>query len=448
MNWCHCSRSRSILALFSTALLALSLSGSPALGVNPVAGLFFVVPGGASPALARPPAQAINPNPPASPVKLIFIHHSCGENWLEDAGAGDYSGGLGVALRDNHYFVSDTNYGWGPDSIGDYTDIGHWWTWFRGPDSTTYLGALYTEYGQHSSYSRLGTDPGGENEIVMFKSCFPNSNLQGSPGDPIPPIGSNPLRGQDCGSEDHTISNAEGIYNDLLTYFATRQDRLFIVITAPPVTDSTYAANARAFNTWLVNDWLAGYTHNNVAVFDFYNVLTHPDNHHRVHNGSVQYVTSNGDGTLYYPGPDGAHPSAAGNQKARDEFAPLLNVYYNRWKSGATPSLTLTAPTGSTIWPINSQQHIRWTTTGVVNHVNLYYSTDGFATSHDIATSVVNTGSYAWTTPATPTTAMQVRVADAANPATVYTTSAAFTLYDPSTLDRFVYLPLVVRGAQ
>jgi len=220
------------------------------------------------------------------------------------------------------------------------------------------------------------------------------------------------------------------------------------VITAPPVTDSTYAANARAFNTWLVNDWLSGYAHHNVAVFDFYNVLTDPNNHHRVHNGSIEYVTGNGDGTLYYPGPDDDHPSAAGNQKARDEFVPLLNVYYNRWKLGITPSLSLTTPTGSTIWPINSLQQIRWTTTGAVSQVNLDYSTNGFATSHVIATSVVNTGSYAWTTPATPITSMWVRVADAANPATVYATSAAFILYDPSTLDHFIYLPLVARDAQ
>jgi hypothetical protein len=437
MSSVHHSRSRSILALLSTALLVLSI----------VEGLPVVVSGAASPALARPLAQAINPNPPVSPVKLIFIHHSCGEYWLHDVDAEGYSGGLGVALRDNNYFVSDTNYGWGPDSIGDYTDIGHWWTWFRGPDSNTYLSALYTEYGQSFWYSRLDPDPGGQNEIVMFKSCFPNSNLQGNPDDP-PATGANPLRGQDSGSEYHTVANAKGIYNDLLTYFATRQDRLFIVITAPPVTGDTYAANARAFNTWLVNDWLAGYTHSNVAVFDFYNVLTDPNNHHRVHNGSIEYVTGNGDGTLYYPGPEDDHPSAAGNQKARDEFVPLLNVYYNRWKSSFTPSLSLTTPTGSTIWPINSLQQIRWTTTGAVSQVNLDYSTDGFATTHDIATSVANTGSYAWTTPATPTTAIQVRVADAANPATVYATSAAFTLYDPSTLDQFVYLPLVARDAQ
>jgi len=59
-------------------------------------------------------AGEINPNPPNSPVKLIFIHHSTGENWLADD-----DGGLGIALRNNHYFVSDTNYGWGPDGVGD-----------------------------------------------------------------------------------------------------------------------------------------------------------------------------------------------------------------------------------------------------------------------------------------------------------------------------------------
>ena len=68
-------------------------------------------------ALARPlPAEAaVNTAPPAAPVKLIFIHHSTGESWLAD----DH-GGLGLALRDNDYFVSDTNYGWGPDEIGDH----------------------------------------------------------------------------------------------------------------------------------------------------------------------------------------------------------------------------------------------------------------------------------------------------------------------------------------
>ncbi len=55
-----------------------------------------------------------NPNPPGSVVKLIFVHHSTGENWLADG-----YGGLGRTLDRNNYFVSDTNYGWGPNAIGD-----------------------------------------------------------------------------------------------------------------------------------------------------------------------------------------------------------------------------------------------------------------------------------------------------------------------------------------
>jgi hypothetical protein len=287
-------------------------------------------------------SYAAPPSPPASPVKLIFIHHSCGENWLAD---GD--GGLGIALRDNNYFVSDTNYGWGPDSIGDRTDIGYWWDWFRGTNSSTYLSALYSESGQNCSYSRLATDPGGQNRIIMFKSCYPNSYLGGNPTDP-PPTGANPLCGQDCSSGYHTVRNAKGIYNDILEYFATRQDKLFIVITAPPQvtgeTDPTHAANARALNNWLINNWLAAYPYKNVAVFDFYNVLTsnggNPNtndigsatgNHHRLRNNAVQHIQTVDNNTAAYPTED-SHPTAAGNQKGTAEFIDLLNYFYQSWQ--------------------------------------------------------------------------------------------------------------------
>jgi hypothetical protein len=274
---------------------------------------------------------------------LIFIHHSSGENWLADE-----NGGLALALMNNNYFVSDTNYGWGPRSIGDTTDIGHWWDWFRGPYSAMYMRALYAESGQNCWYTRLENDPGGENQIVMFKSCFPNSNLQGSLSDPVPPINQNPLRGQDCWSEHHTVANAKGIYLDLLNYFRTRQDKLFVVITAPPVQDDTYCDNARAFNRWLVEDWLDNYPYPNVAVFDFYTVLTsnggswevndlgwETGNHHRYRNSVIEYITDQGGNVAAYPdGGSDDHPSAAGNQKATGEFVPLLNTFYNRWKSG------------------------------------------------------------------------------------------------------------------
>jgi hypothetical protein len=304
---------------------------------------------GANASVTRTPTVASvslggnNPGPPTSPVKLVFIHHSTGEGWLDDE-----QGRLGIALRDNNYFVSDTNYGWGPDSIGDNTDIGHWWTWFRGPSRDTCMTALFNESGQNCSYSRLGTDPGGENRIIMFKSCFPNSLLSGHPDDP-PITGDNPLRGQDVGSEHMTVANAKGIYNDILTYFATRQDKLFIVITPPPLvensTDAEAAANARALCNWLVNDWLRGYPYSNVAVFDFHNVLTSnggneqtndlgwaAGNHHRWWDGMVQHVQTLANNlSAYGSDPYDSHPTAAGGQKASAEFVELLNVFYHRW---------------------------------------------------------------------------------------------------------------------
>jgi hypothetical protein len=264
-------------------------------------------------------AQVDNPNPPIETVKLIFIHHSTGENWLAD----DY-GNLGRALADNNYFVSDTNYGWGPDAIGDRTDILNWPEWFRGPNVNVYMQALFNESEQHASYTRLSTDPGGENEIIMFKSCFPNSAIEGSPNDPPTP------------GDELTVGNAKYIYNDLLNYFITRPDKLFIVITAPPLIDSTYADNARAFNLWLVRDWLVenNYPYSNVAVFDFYNILTDPNNHYRFNNGTIEYITDQGGNSLYYDSDGDDHPNPSGSQKATNEFVPLLNIFYNRWKSG------------------------------------------------------------------------------------------------------------------
>jgi len=107
-----------------------------------------------------------------------------------------------------------------------------------------------------------------------------------------------------------------------------------IAITAPPVQDRTFSANARAFNRWLVNDWLKGYSGDNVAVFDFYNVLTGPGNHHRFRNGRIEHVVADGRNTLYYPSDGDGHPSHKGNRKATDEIVPLINVYYHRWMAG------------------------------------------------------------------------------------------------------------------
>jgi len=357
----HTKSASYLLALTIVALGGSGLLAATAAPAPPIA-----------PAPLPPAALADNPNPPTTPVRLVFVHHSTGGNWLATVGAHDNAGGLGQALMANNYYVSATNYGWevAGDTIGDRTDIGHWWEWFRGPSRDAILTALYSENGQNigdfGSWPRLSPAPSGENVIIVFKSCFPNSHLGGNPSDP-PTTGENPLRGEDYSSAYHTVANAKGIYNDILAYFATRQDKLFIVITAPPLlanddiqpTDTAHAANARAFNNWLVNDWLDGYADNNVAVFDFYNVLTSnggsptthdagqtSGNHHRWWNGAVQHIQSVSNNFAAYGVGGDSHPTAAGGQKASAEFVPLLNVFYNRWK--ASPGVSTPTPTPTT----------------------------------------------------------------------------------------------------
>lgn len=338
-----------LLSLVGSLLVPLQVGSTLALGSRAPGAETEVYPGAAV-------HLAANPDSPAHPVKLIFIHHSTGGNWLADPNEDQPYGGLGRALMDNNYFVSATNYGWGPDQIGSNTDIPNWPVWFTGPNRDTILAALLAESDQHicnptspsddcfGAWPRLASDPGGENQIVMFKSCFPNSDLGGNPDDPP---ASTP-------NEDYTVANAKAVYNDLLAYFATRQDKLFVVITAPPLmqgdTSAEHALNARAFNTWLVNTWLAGYAHRNVAVFDYYNVLTsnggdvatndagaEAGNHHRWWNGAVQHLQTVNNNYAAYPSGD-SHPTTAGHQKATEEFVPLLNVAYHRWQSDSPPT--------------------------------------------------------------------------------------------------------------
>ncbi|HPI02591.1 MAG: hypothetical protein BWY84_00559 [Candidatus Aerophobetes bacterium ADurb.Bin490] len=245
----------------------------------------------------------LNTVAPSSTVKLIFIHHSTGENWLQAS-----YGGLGTALNANNYFVSDTNYNWNDPGYdqGSYTDTEDWPDWFR----NEVMPYVYAEYG-NTCYTNTITEPTGENEIIMFKSCFPNSEVEGS------------------------IDDEKVIYNNILTYTALHTDKLFILIIPPPEQVLGDPLLTREISNWLAdrqNGWLKNYTHGNVYAYDYYNVLTHPDNHHMVINGAESHTVANSQNTLYYPSTDD-HPSAAGQQKAVSEFVPLLNGWYNEWKN-------------------------------------------------------------------------------------------------------------------
>ena len=79
-------------------------------------------------------------------------------------------------------------------------------------------------------------------------------------------------------------------------------------------------------------------------------------------------------------------------------------------------TFTVTAPNGSEVWVVNTQQNIAWSVVGTVSNVKLSYSTDGGGTyPHVIIASTENSSPYNWTIPDAIYNTCRVRVADAAN---------------------------------
>jgi len=259
--------------------------------------------------------ESVKPN---IPINLLFIHHSCGATLMAASGekAGEYclwethpnGGGLRKKLLANNYIVHEATYS---SIVGQDTDINHWHSKFQKQMNLILKTRLQDET----------LEDGQVNQIVVFKSCYPNNgftNTGSSPGDPD--------------SSEKTVWNAKAAYNSLLPIFKKHSDTLFIAVTAPPMVKpwvnrykeillniigkgpEKIGERARSFNNWLVDaksGWLADYKQNNVLVFDLYDILT--DN--GVSNWA-QYSTRNGKNS---------HPNSQGNTKAAKQFVEFIN---------------------------------------------------------------------------------------------------------------------------
>jgi hypothetical protein len=261
---------------------------------------------------------------PDRTMRLLFIHHSTGGQWLADAGeikdiipdtslhqTHPNGGGLRSLLTKNNYQVHEAAY---KSDIGEKTDVCDWNAKFRDKMGTV----LKCDF-QDIPYK----DASAKNDIVMLKSCFPNSNIESEgtePGDPDSTV--------------MTTANFKAAYNKLLGYFSAYPNTLFVVVTAPPLaknvpsrtkefirtligSESSVKATgerARRFNNWLKDSekgWLAGYNGKNVVVFDYYDVLTH-----KGESNFAMYATGNALDS---------HPSTEGNSIAAREFIAFLN---------------------------------------------------------------------------------------------------------------------------
>lgn len=253
----------------------------------------------------------VDTSAPTETVKITFIHHSTGSAWISAS-----NGGLGTALNANNYFVTECDYGWDAesgDNLGDRTDTVDWPDWF-----TDIKMPYVYDNDAHFDYTNTISDPGGENDIIMFKSCYPNSEVGAS------------------------IDDEKQLYLDLLNYFEQHQDKMFVLIVPPPEIIINSDLLTRELANWLVdyeNGWLGSYEYFNVHVFDYYNVLTDPNNHHQVEGDDVVHTVSgtpvdaSNPNALYYFTGTNNHPTSAGHQKATTEYVPLLNACYHIWQN-------------------------------------------------------------------------------------------------------------------
>lgn len=281
-------------------------------------------------------------------VKVVFAHHSTGGNLIADTTGADGKGGLGKALNNAGYFLSDTCYEWdAPNNIdiGSYTDIGHWHTWFSSADV---MSAVYTRYDKdlysitnYGDRTRSLGVPEGENRVIIIKSCYPNSEVY-SDNDTVPAdLYGHAYDHTVGGQRAHTLSNCKAVYEQLYAYMAGHTEKMYVIVINPPLssgnTTSERAANMRALAVWLRTEWLQGHswTNKNIYIYDMYNVLTDADNHHSVQSGVEYHHTEvDSDNYLVYPSADD-HPSGDGNRKITSEFVPLLNLWYNTYLSSA-----------------------------------------------------------------------------------------------------------------
>jgi hypothetical protein len=240
-----------------------------------------------------PPLTSFDDAPHSAAVNLLFIHHSVGGQLLADPGPLETTaearrslhrthpngGGLRSLLSKQGYRVHEASYG---SAVGRNTDLFDWLPKFR--DSMPQVLAI-----EHQD-DRLAS---GENQIVLFKSCYPNNAF-------------NPAQEPDEGSAAGdargpvlTLANAKATLRAVRDELAKYPRTLFVYLSAPPLragpgepawksfakrllrratlAQEQFAAARLAgdFNEWVMSPagWLADYPHGNILCFDYFGLL-------------------------------------------------------------------------------------------------------------------------------------------------------------------------------
>jgi hypothetical protein len=242
----------------------------------------------------------------AQVTRIIFLHHSCGQNLIEQGGVRPGLTALGYEFFDHGYNEEGLRL-----ADGSYTG-----TNFAVPDDNT------DPDGFAAIFAQLLHDPPDNTfshlmqyDVVAFKSCFPTSNV----------------------GDDAQLAAYQSYYRSIRDRMDQYPDKLFIIVTQPPQvpanSDPEEATRARAFANWLQSgEYLSG--HPNVFVFDFFGLLAGADNFLRPEYRLDEYD---------------AHPNERANREIGPRFVSFVDQAIRSAGAGqprpTPPPLTATPST-------------------------------------------------------------------------------------------------------
>ncbi len=240
-------------------------------------------------------AERSQDTPDAVLKNLFFLHHSTGDGIVVE---GDVRGHIADYNRAHGTRFRFWDHGYNGDGLrnprGQFTG-----TSYNIPDDNTDPDGLW----------RLWTSTRADcvacrnliltnHRVIAFKSCFPASAIP----------------------DNATLQQRKQWYLAMRDFFDTRTDRVFMVMSTPPLhrlaTNATEAKNARRFADWLKSPtYLAG--HPNIVCFDLFDLLAKADDGSPTANMlKYQYEGSHKNSD--------PHPNALANRTVGPIFAQAL----------------------------------------------------------------------------------------------------------------------------
>jgi len=219
-------------------------------------------------------------------TSVIFLHHSTGNNLIEQ-------GGVRERFTEAGYYFWDHGYNDQGLRRPDGSPAGYN---YNIPDDNTDPDGLAKIFAQRAYGLPLNAFSGLlQHEVIAFKSCFPVSQI----------------------TSNEKLEAYKSYYLEVRDVMDGHLDRIFIVVTQPPLnpaaTDAEAAARARKFADWLKSDeYLSGRP--NVFTFDFFDHLAEDD------PTSLDYNMLRAE---YREGSD-SHPNLVANETIGPLFADFI----------------------------------------------------------------------------------------------------------------------------